>query len=304
MDFEKVFHQELQEIARRRSRRDAAPEQSARDGDGPVLVLDAIRAAIAADASGEGDTPRDLTGIAISGGGIRSATFALGVLQALSERRLFERADYLSTVSGGGYIGSCLSSMFANGERRFPFRPGPGQRERAPIRHLRRYSNYLLPQGFLDVLRMPGVLLRGILATGLFMVPVLMLAVIALVVLAGGRISDALVNGTAAVVDVSMALDARGQPDYAFNIRRAMVKRPAPPGRDHSKCAADEEHRWSPATNRVVETFSGVVEQIPCTRGDFVVYGLPEGTLLQTAAPHHCAGRRASCIRRCSSPSC
>jgi hypothetical protein len=53
--------------------------------------------------------PDDLTGIALSGGGIRSATFALGVLQALAHHDLLRRFDYLSTVSGGGYIGTSLT---------------------------------------------------------------------------------------------------------------------------------------------------------------------------------------------------
>ena len=53
--------------------------------------------------------PEDLTGIALSGGGIRSATFALGVLQALAKHDLLRRFDYLSTVSGGGYIGTSLT---------------------------------------------------------------------------------------------------------------------------------------------------------------------------------------------------
>lgn len=50
-------------------------------------------------------------GLAISGGGIRSASFALGVFQALLGRGIFERFDYLSTVSGGGYLGSTISWM-------------------------------------------------------------------------------------------------------------------------------------------------------------------------------------------------
>lgn len=50
-----------------------------------------------------------LTGLAISGGGIRSASFALGVMQALESKGLMKRFDYLSTVSGGGYIGGSLS---------------------------------------------------------------------------------------------------------------------------------------------------------------------------------------------------
>lgn len=49
------------------------------------------------------------TGLALSGGGIRSATFNLGVLQALSKKGLLHWLDYISTVSGGGYIGSSLT---------------------------------------------------------------------------------------------------------------------------------------------------------------------------------------------------
>ncbi|MDD5395599.1 MAG: patatin-like phospholipase family protein [Thiothrix sp.] len=50
-------------------------------------------------------------GLAFSGGGIRSATFNLGVLQGLAEAHLLKRIDYLSTVSGGGYIGSWFSAL-------------------------------------------------------------------------------------------------------------------------------------------------------------------------------------------------
>ncbi len=57
-------------------------------------------------------------GLALSGGGMRSATINLGVLQALARRGVLPRFDYLSTVSGGGYIGSALSSLLSiNGAR-------------------------------------------------------------------------------------------------------------------------------------------------------------------------------------------
>lgn len=52
----------------------------------------------------------NLFGLAISGGGIRSATFALGILQFLAQIGLLSKLKYLSTVSGGGYIGSWLSA--------------------------------------------------------------------------------------------------------------------------------------------------------------------------------------------------
>ena len=48
--------------------------------------------------------PPNLTGLAFSGGGIRSATFHLGLLQALHDMQRLPKIDYLSTVSGGSYI--------------------------------------------------------------------------------------------------------------------------------------------------------------------------------------------------------
>ena len=52
-----------------------------------------------------------LAGLALSGGGIRSATFNLGLLQALCRQGHLKNIDYLSTVSGGGYIGSSLTTL-------------------------------------------------------------------------------------------------------------------------------------------------------------------------------------------------
>ena len=49
-----------------------------------------------------------LIGLALSGGGVRSATFSLGAIQALNRWGVFEKVDYLSTVSGGGFTGACL----------------------------------------------------------------------------------------------------------------------------------------------------------------------------------------------------
>src|SRR5581483_4081455 len=52
--------------------------------------------------------------LCLSGGGIRSATFGLGVLQGLARCGLLDQFHYLSTVSGGGYIGSWLSAWIKN----------------------------------------------------------------------------------------------------------------------------------------------------------------------------------------------
>jgi len=88
-----------------------------------------------------------LVGLAFSGGGIRSATFNLGVLEALKENSLLRLVDYLSTVSGGGYIGGWL---VANAKRRgYWVRREADWRE--SIKFLRDYSDYLSPHlGFMS----------------------------------------------------------------------------------------------------------------------------------------------------------
>lgn len=115
-----------------------------------------------------------LVGLAISGGGIRSATFGLGVIQAFAHLNMLKHFDFLSTVSGGGFIGSWLTawikregslknveiqlkpSRIDNADATRSFEDGnsgerkPSQRmvdrEPEPIYHLREYSNYLTPK--------------------------------------------------------------------------------------------------------------------------------------------------------------
>ncbi len=52
----------------------------------------------------------ETVGLAFSGGGIRSATFNLGFLQGAAALGLLKQFDYLSTVSGGGYIGAWFAA--------------------------------------------------------------------------------------------------------------------------------------------------------------------------------------------------
>lgn len=67
----------------------------------------------------EAPTPDNLSGLCISGGGVRSATLGLGMFQAFIKANKLRYFDYLSTVSGGGYIGACLTSLLsAEPERR------------------------------------------------------------------------------------------------------------------------------------------------------------------------------------------
>ncbi|MET0517413.1 MAG: hypothetical protein ABW005_01140, partial [Burkholderiaceae bacterium] len=172
-------------------------------------------------------------GLALSGGGIRSATFALGVLQAIAEtpaetglagsaaaggsaepgavfrRSLLSRFDYLSTVSGGGFIGGFLCSLFQPGRLRGE--PGqsalaaaddavkvlaggpPGRirsedsyegdgRLRAPLAWLRENGRYLVPTGTGDAVYAAALGLRGWLSLH-FVIGTVLLALLAFIVL-------------------------------------------------------------------------------------------------------------------------
>ncbi|HWZ44984.1 MAG TPA: patatin-like phospholipase family protein [Candidatus Saccharimonadales bacterium] len=108
---------------------------------------------------------QDLFGVSISGGGIRSATFALGVLQGLTEKQLLQKADYVSTVSGGGYIGSWLQGVLNRTPKNYAelMKPVPEPAIKDPVTFLRKYSNYLAPRvGLsLDALVIPLIWFRN-----------------------------------------------------------------------------------------------------------------------------------------------
>ncbi len=80
-------------------------------------------------------------GLALSGGGIRSATFSLGVLAALARRNLLPAFDYLSTVSGGGYTGCFLTSLL--GQKDLPEGMGLASNQE-PFRRTERESTILM----------------------------------------------------------------------------------------------------------------------------------------------------------------
>lgn len=106
-----------------------------------------------------------LLGLAFSGGGIRSATFNLGILQGLARLGLLHRVDYLSTVSGGGYIGSWLHAWVNRQdgnvrqvEDELAVKAGATAHEPYQVTWLRQYSNYLTPRvGLLSADTMTGV---------------------------------------------------------------------------------------------------------------------------------------------------
>src|SRR3989441_1997500 len=103
--------------------------------------------------------------LCLSGGGVRSATFNLGVLQGLARCGLLNKFDYLSTVSGGGFIGGWLTAwIYREGPAagklpvttvaaRLSDQPSdPMKPEPPPLYKLRVYANYLTPRkGLLGV---------------------------------------------------------------------------------------------------------------------------------------------------------
>jgi len=126
------------------------------------------------------NSPKDsLVGLAFSGGGIRSATFNLGILQALAANRVLHKFDYLSTVSGGGYIGSWLAALTKRFMTAVPgstfrdvetalvsSRYKDDERNEPTFLHwLRMYSNYLTPHTGVvsgDTWAMLGTWLRNV----------------------------------------------------------------------------------------------------------------------------------------------
>ena len=144
---------------------------------------------------------REQWALCLSGGGIRSATFGLGVIEGLAELGLLARFHYLSTVSGGGYVGSWLTSWIHRHDNGFagvikdlnewvaePPKPDGRRKDKPPIspepdaiRHLRKYSNYLTPKlGALSADTWTGVAtyLRNLLLLWLVLLPLLMLSLL------------------------------------------------------------------------------------------------------------------------------
>jgi hypothetical protein len=187
VDASQVIAEELNAIKERRAR----AYTTGTAADGTPLAVDRAEWEIQEPfALPPGDADRQLIearlesqrehtlGLAFSGGGIRSGTFAVGFLQGLAHYGLLRRIDYLSTVSGGGYAGGWLAAWLkreedpenvekqlctsriheSRADRVFlPDDPGPRHEqvvdeEPEPIFHLRQYSSYLFPRfGFLTV---------------------------------------------------------------------------------------------------------------------------------------------------------
>ena len=139
--------------------------------------------------------------LCLSGGGIRSASFCLGVLEGLSTfsrtgnsaAGLMDNLDFLSTVSGGGYIGSWMMAWvyrrhtaFTKPDWKTPYREvisalagksnvTAGDPEPSPVRHLRSYTSFLAPAlGLtLDTFTLAAIVARNLIVNWTMLVPLL-----------------------------------------------------------------------------------------------------------------------------------
>lgn len=134
-------------------------------------------------ASGTGSPREDAVGLALSGGGIRSATFNLGLLQALQRDEMFWKIDYLSTVSGGGYIGSCLTWFMSCLKRDFPFGTKRADNQEAPgdvVNWLRDHGRYLTPGRGMGAFALVAAVLTGLAVNLTIMLPIFILLLLLL----------------------------------------------------------------------------------------------------------------------------
>jgi hypothetical protein len=145
------------------------------------------------------DAP-DAVGLALSGGGIRSATFSLGVLVALAQRGILPQIDYLSTVSGGGYVGSFLSAFLNSNQdsgiglrsAELPFQREDGEAQ--ALRYIRHHCKYLSTGSLWRQATMASAQLYGMALNGLA------IGLLVLIVVAVERLLRLLPGGSLAVL--------------------------------------------------------------------------------------------------------
>lgn len=152
------------------------------------------------------DEKLNAVGLALSGGGIRSATFGLGIVQVLARKGMLQDVDFLSTVSGGGYLGCFMNTVVDDPDPDVGLKPGnrpfgaADEAESTVVRHLRNHSKYLSEGGLPTVFRLGFALLYGVFTSLLLVLPFLILAAATLVAVipgafgAAGRTPEVLVG--------------------------------------------------------------------------------------------------------------
>jgi hypothetical protein len=118
----------------------------------------------------------DTIGLALSGGGIRSAAFCTGALQGLAANGVMPQIDYLSTVSGGGYVGAALtvSQPWDGGVLPFLQKTNDEKTDSVAMRQLRNNANYLKFGDIKEMLINLAIYLRGLVANFIYVTPVIL----------------------------------------------------------------------------------------------------------------------------------
>lgn|GEM_PF-618936 len=189
-----VFPVELEEISRRQEVAIGCPRHGVVE-----VTQNGARSPSTGHAAIAPSTNLRLVGLALSGGGIRSAAFSLGVVQSLIEKGIFRQFDYLSTVSGGGFTGGALTSLL-NQRDGAPYEQllelDEIGRERPAARRLRSASSYLA-SGAVETARVPLLVLRGLLLHLAVLFTYLVAAVWLTEAVCGDRLRSALQRGQA-----------------------------------------------------------------------------------------------------------
>jgi patatin-like phospholipase len=175
--FDEVFKEELEDIRARRDHLERAQARTSGETESSFAKSEQILGPLSQTGTFTPDEPiLNAVGLSLSGGGIRSAAFCLGVLQALDNARVLDRIDYLSTVSGGGYIGSSLSAGLTIDDGRFPFCRKSDKSDTPSVKHIRDWSNYLMPHGAQDLIESLVIYVRGLVANAILVLPWLLFA--------------------------------------------------------------------------------------------------------------------------------
>ena len=174
---------DLQRALEENRKRSTAPQSECAPGSTPLrkAVIQRLHAA-------------GRSALCFSGGGIRSATFGLGVLQGLAAHsctsrkedapHLLGEIDYLSTVSGGGYLGGWFSAWAARAkggaagviEDLASPPDADWEPEPEPLCQLRKFANYLDPRLGLfsaDTWTLAATILRNLLLNWLVLLPLI-----------------------------------------------------------------------------------------------------------------------------------
>jgi hypothetical protein len=244
--------------------------------------------------------------LCLSGGGIRSASFALGVLQALSAKKLLTGFHYLSTVSGGGYIGSWLQRWIfeERGDVAKVMDKLGAPREPVQVKYLRENSNFLTPKvgfGSNDTWAAVAICVRNVILNWLVFGPMLMLAAlvppgfVAALVFLSAHPSATTTWIAAAVAAVASLVAgwfvARGLPSYR---RRDLVSAGSGDGWLYRRILLPLI-LWAIATTSLVT--QAPPAQLDLPMGSLVAIGssvtMGVGVLLGALVRSHAEGRRA-----------